>query len=99
MTTIDKQSDPAGYEKQQRFRRLNARVIEPVSMLTMLVGIFFLCQPWVAVLHEYSVLVMLIGLIAFNVAVHIPPPEGPHVDEDDTGPVSISAAVKGEGRG
>jgi hypothetical protein len=87
------------YEKQQATRRLNARVIEPGSMLLMLLGILFLCQPWVAFLHEYSVLVMLIGLIGFNVAVHIPPPDGPKVDEDDTGAVSISAAVKGNTHG
>jgi hypothetical protein len=83
------------YEKQQAFRRLNARIIEPGSMLLMLAGILFLCQPWVDFLHQWSVLVMLVGLIGFNVAVHIPAPDGPKVDEDDTGPVSISAAVKG----
>jgi len=85
----------AEYEKQQAFRRLNARVIEPGSMLLMLAGILFLCQPWIEFLHQWSVLVMLIGLIGFNVAVHIPAPDGPKVDEDDTGPVSVSAAVKG----
>jgi hypothetical protein len=59
-------------------------------------GIVFLCQPWIEVLHEYSVTIMLIGLIGFNVAVHIPPPE-PLIDEDDTGPVSLSHAVKSGG--
>ncbi len=83
------------YEKQQAFRRLNARVIEPGSMLLMLAGILFLCQPWVEFLHQWSVLVMLIGLIGFNVAVHIPAPDGPKIDEDDTGPVSVSATVRG----
>jgi hypothetical protein len=91
--------DPEKYARQQSFRRLNARVIEPVSMLTMLAGILFLCQPWIAVLHQYSVLVMLIGLIAFNVAVHIPKPDGPKIDEEETGPVSISSAVKGKTHG
>jgi hypothetical protein len=87
------------YEKKQAFRRFNARVLEPGSMLFMLLGIVFLCQPWVEFLHQYSVLVMLIGLIGFNVAVHIPAPDGPKVDEDDTGAVSISAAVKGNTHG
>ena len=86
-------------EKKQAFRRFNARVLEPGSMAFMLLGILFLCQPWVEFLHQYSVLVMLIGLIGFNVAVHIPPPDGPEVDADDTGPVSISAAVKGNPHG
>jgi hypothetical protein len=86
-------------EKKQAFRRFNARVLEPGSMAFMLLGILFLCQPWVEFLHQYSVLVMLIGLIGFNVAVHIPAPDGPEVDADDTGPVSISAAVKGTPHG
>ena len=95
MTEVDSEK----HARQQAFRRLNARVIEPVSMLTMLAGILFLCQPWVAVLHQYSVLVMLIGLIGFNVAVHIPPPEGPKLDEEETGPVSISSMAKGKPHG
>jgi hypothetical protein len=90
---------PIEREKQQAFRRFNARILEPGSMIFMLVGMLFLCQPWVEFLHQYSVLVMLIGLIGFNVAVHIPPPDGPKVDEDDTGAVSISAAVRGNTHG
>jgi hypothetical protein len=89
----------AEHEKRQAFRRFNARILEPGSMLLMLLGILFLCQPWVALLHQYSVLVMLIGLIGFNVAVHIPPPDGPRIDEDDTGPVSVSSAIKGNTHG
>lgn len=96
MTTARSAPD---YEKKQAFRRLNARVIEPGSMLLMLLGILFLCQPWVEILHQYSVLVMLVGLIGFNVAVHIPPPDGPRIDQDDTGPVSVSTAVKGNTHG
>ena len=95
MTTIDKHADRIGYEKQQRTRRFNARILEPGSMLLMLIGIAGLCQPWIMALHQYSVLVMLVGLIGFNVAVHIPPPEGKVIDEDDTGPVSVTASVQG----
>jgi hypothetical protein len=78
-------------------RVLNQKFIEPGAMAFMVIGILFLCQPWVLFLHEWSVLVMLIGLIAFNVAVHIPPPEK-RIDEDDTGPVSVAHTV-GEGKG
>jgi hypothetical protein len=84
----------AEYEKKQRFRRFNQKLLEPGSMWLMILGIIFLCQPWIEVLHQWSVTVMLIGLIGFNVAVHIPPPER-KIDEDDTGPVSVSQAVKG----
>ena len=37
----------------------------------------------------------ILGIVGFNFAVHIPPPEKSTIDEDDTGPVSVSAAVKG----
>ena len=83
------------HDKQQRLRRFNARILEPGSMWLMILGIIFLCQPWIEILHQYSVTIMLIGIIGFNIAVHIRPPDGPKVDEDDTGPVSVSAAVKG----
>jgi hypothetical protein len=89
----------AEYEKQQALRRFNARLLEPGSMLLMLLGIAALCQPWVQWVHQYSVLVMLAGLIGFNFAVHIPAPDGPKVDEDDTGPVSVSEAVRGHSHG
>jgi hypothetical protein len=76
------------------FRVFNKRFLEPGSMWLMILGIVFLCQPWIEGLHQWSVTIMLIGLIGFNVAVHVPPPEPVKTDEDDTGPVSISAAVK-----
>jgi hypothetical protein len=78
-------------------RVFNQKFLGPGSMTLMIAGILFLCQPWVAFLHQWSVLVMLIGLIGFNVSVHIPPPEQ-RIDEDDTGPVSVSATVR-EGGG
>ncbi len=58
------------------FRAFSMRVLEPWSQWIMITGFIFLCQPWIQVLHSWSVLVMLIGLIGFNVAVHVPhPPE------------------------
>jgi hypothetical protein len=78
-------------------RVFNQRYLEPLAIAFSIGGIIFLCQPWIAFLHGWSVLIMLIGLIAFNVSVHIPPPVQT-VDEDDTGPVSVSETVK-EGHG
>lgn len=67
-------------------------------MAVMIGGILFLCQPWNAFLHSWSVLVMLIGLISFLISVHIPEPEEVYEEEDDeTGPVSISSTVRREG--
>ena len=71
-------------------REFNARYLEPGALLAMVIGVIFLCQPWVAVLHQYSVLITLAGIIAFNVAAHIPPPAS-KIDEDD--------AAVGEGHG
>ena len=77
-------------------RVFNQKFLEPAAIAFSVLGILFLCQPWVAFLHGWSVLVMLIGLIGFNISVHIPPPEQA-VDEDDTGPVSISQTVANGG--
>lgn len=80
-------------------RVFNQKFLEPGSMTLMILGIIFLCQPWILILHQWSVTVMLIGLIGFNVAVHIPAPEKTTIDEDDTGPVSISASLHGGSHG
>lgn len=80
-------------------RVFNQKILAPASIAFSIVGILFLCQPWSQFLHSWSVLVMLIGLISFNVSVHIPAPAD-RVDEDDTGPVSVSQTVKtGAGHG
>jgi hypothetical protein len=80
-------------------RVFNQRFLEPGSMWLMILGIVFLCQPWIEVLHAWSVAVMLLGLIGFNVAVHIPPPEPARDDQDDTGPVSLRELAGGGDNG
>jgi len=62
-------------------RVFNQKILNPGSMTFMIAGIIFLCQPWVEALHQWSVLVMLIGLIGFNFSVHIPDPEKKVIDE------------------
>ncbi|MDH4451332.1 MAG: hypothetical protein QE265_12205 [Rhodoferax sp.] len=44
-----------------------SRSWERLSMALMLAGIVLLCQPWSLVLHQYSVAVILVGLIGFNI--------------------------------
>jgi hypothetical protein len=46
------------------------------------------------VLHQYSVTLMLVGIIAFNIAVHIPKPVK-KAEEEETGPVTVNKVVKG----
>ena len=51
-----------------------ARQLEMASMAAMLLGIVFLCQPWSEFLHRYSILTIIVGLVAFNVFSRIKPP-------------------------
>jgi hypothetical protein len=55
------------------FREVSARVLEPLSMYTMVFGIIALCQPWIEVLHRYGVTITLAGLIGFSVFSKIKP--------------------------
>jgi len=50
-----------------------ARQLESASMALMMFGIVALCQPWVEVLHRYSILLIILGLLAFNVFSRIKP--------------------------
>ena len=50
-----------------------ARQLESTSMALMMLGIVALCQPWVEVLHRYSILLIILGLLAFNVFSRIKP--------------------------
>ena len=58
------------------FRELSARILEPLSMFTMVFGIVALCQPWIEVLHRYGVTITLIGLVGFSVFSKIKPLPG-----------------------
>jgi len=58
------------------FRVLNARWLVPGSQWLMVLGIVFLCQPWVEFLHRYGLTVILIGLVGFMVTTKIPAPAG-----------------------
>jgi hypothetical protein len=53
--------------------RTYAHLLETASIALMLLGIIALCQPWSEFLHRYSVLMIIIGLVAFNVFSRIQP--------------------------
>lgn len=57
------------------FREICAKYVEPGSMALMVIGIVALCQPWHLGLHSWGVTIILVGLIGFNVAAHVPAPE------------------------
>ena len=51
---------------QTMFKR-HARRLEFASMVLMMLGIAALCQPWSLPVHQYSVALIILGLVAFNV--------------------------------
>jgi len=53
--------------------RRNARRLEQLSMLVMIVGVVALCQPWNLFLHSYGATIILVGLILFNIFSRISP--------------------------
>ncbi len=55
------------------FREINQRYLFPGSQVLMIFGIVSLCQPWISVLHIYSVAIMLAGLVGFNITSKIKP--------------------------
>ena len=55
-------------------RVFNQKVLEPGSMSLMILGIVFLCQPWSEFLHRYSILTIIVGLVAFNVFSRVASP-------------------------
>ena len=66
------------------FRQMNERYFEPMAQWTMILGLILLCQPWVETFHRYGLTVVLIGLVAFLVASHIPPePEAVEEEEEE----------------
>jgi hypothetical protein len=48
----------------------------------MIFGIVALCQPWVEVLHRYSILLIILGLLAFNVFSRIKQAPAPGPTEE-----------------
>ena len=57
------------------FRVFNSRYLEPGTMILMVFGIVALCQPWNLLLHRYGLTIILVGLVGFLIASHVPAPE------------------------
>jgi hypothetical protein len=63
------------------FRSLNQKYFEPGSQILMIFGIIALCQPWNEFLHRYGLTMILVGLVAFSIAIKIAPEE----EQEDEG--------------
>jgi len=48
------------------------RLLEPLSILLIALGIVGLCQPWLFVWYRFGFTILLIGTVLFTVAVHLP---------------------------
>jgi hypothetical protein len=55
--------------------RQYARQFEFASMVLMVLGMVALCQPWSLLIHQYSVAMIIAGLVAFNVFSRIKTPD------------------------
>lgn len=55
------------------FRAINAKYLEPIAMYITIFGIVALCQPWILFLHRYGLTIIIVGLVGFLIATHIPP--------------------------
>ncbi len=60
------------------FIKRRARLLERISLTTMITGLLFTCQPFFQVLFTWSVCVMLIGLVGYNVFARIESVDAPH---------------------
>lgn len=47
--------------------------LEPMAMWSMIAGIVFICQPWMAFLFRYGLVVLIFGLIYWNIAANMKP--------------------------
>jgi hypothetical protein len=55
------------------FREYSQKYFTPLSLWIMVFGVVALCQPWFEKLHTSSVLIMLGGIICFNIFPNIKP--------------------------
>jgi type IV secretory pathway VirB2 component (pilin) len=63
------------------FRRIVKKVLTPVSMIIIALGIVALCQPWMLGLHRRGFLITAAGLVLFIVFSHFKPPVEEAVEE------------------
>jgi apolipoprotein N-acyltransferase len=52
----------------------HAQKLEHFSIWLMVFGVVCLCQPWIFLLHGYSAMMILVGLILFNIFSRMRPP-------------------------
>jgi hypothetical protein len=55
----------------KKLNKLTRKYIEPIFMVTMLLGIVAICQPLSFFLYRYGFTILLTGLVGFNIAIHL----------------------------
>jgi hypothetical protein len=64
------------------FRKISKKLIEPLAMVIIVIGIVCLCQPWVLYLHRKGFLITGIGLALFIFFSHVKPPVEEEPEEE-----------------
>jgi hypothetical protein len=55
----------------KKLNKLTRKYVEPIFMVTMLLGIVAICQPLSFFLYRYGFTILLTGLVGFNIAIHL----------------------------
>ncbi len=55
------------------FRKISKKIIEPLTMVLIVIGIIALCQPWVLFLHRKGFLITGVGLALYIFFSHVKP--------------------------
>jgi hypothetical protein len=55
----------------KKLNKLTRKYVEPIFMVTMLLGIVAICQPLSFFLYRFGFTILLTGLVGFNIAIHL----------------------------
>ena len=64
------------------FRKISKKIIEPLTMVLIIIGIVALCQPWILILHRKGFLITGVGLALYMFFSHIKPLEEEEEEEE-----------------
>ena len=64
------------------FRKISKKIIEPLTMVLIGIGIVALCQPWVLYLHRKGFLLTGAGLALYIFFSHVKPPVEEEEEEE-----------------
>jgi hypothetical protein len=63
------------------FRKIAKKIVEPLAMIIIGLGIIALCQPWILYIHRKGFLITAVGLALFIFTSHVKPPVEEEMEE------------------